>query len=189
MDCVGAIAEWIRRFTPGLSDTFRHKLLYYAHKSLIPLGIGLFLWVPILRWVLIGLFGLAIVSELYFKDCYFYFIEQEFCKLYIPDLSEHVFNMFGWNISGREKMAFTIGVNVVLFGGMIWWMIQTQPTSVTTPDPIPSTSSSHTKSESPQKSSSQSEPQSDQTRQGKPSRRKRYSPPQVKDSSSDRKGE
>lgn len=155
MDWVPSFAGGVRTITPGLSDEFRHKLLYYFHKSLIPLGFGAFIWVPILRWVIIGLFGLAIVSEFYFKDCYFYFIEQEFCKVDIPDLPEHVFNMFGWNITGREKMAFTIGSNVVIFIGMIWWVL-TQ-----------SKSSSHTKLEPLPPSPIQSESRLDQTHQEK----------------------
>lgn len=150
MEWIGPIAGGVRSITPGFSDELRHTLLYGIHKSLIPLGIGLFVWVPLTRWIIIGLFGLAIFSELYYKECYFWFIEQEFCKTDIPDLPEHVFNMFGWNITGREKMAFTIGVNIILFAGMIWWTI-TQ-----------NRSSSHTKLGSHLPSPSQSEPQSGQ---------------------------
>ena len=107
-------ADWIRTFTPEWTDEERYTLLSRIHSWLVPACLFLFIFVNnwALRFVILVLQVIAIITEFYFRDCLLTMIEKEFSQTSWDDIAKRIFKLFGWELSRPEKMTFNIGINI-----------------------------------------------------------------------------
>jgi hypothetical protein len=110
-------ADFLRFLTPTWSDKDRYKWLSTLHSWLIPICLFLFLFVnnPILRFFILILQLLAIITEFFFKDCLITMVEKEFSDETWDDIADKLFKANGWDLTTPEKMSFNIGINVGVF--------------------------------------------------------------------------
>ena len=111
------IANFIRKLTPTWTDTDRYKWLTILHSWLIPICLFLFIFVKnwIIRFIILILQAITIITEFFFKDCLITMVEKEFSDETWDDLAEKLFKNLGWKLRRKEKMAFNIGINVGVF--------------------------------------------------------------------------
>lgn len=127
------IANFIRNITPTWSDNDRYKWLSTIHSWLIPICLILFVFVQnwILRFTILVLQVVTIITEFFFKDCLITIVEKEFSDETWDDLADKLFRNLGWKLRRKEKMAFNIGINVgvllvfilILLKESLLWMI------------------------------------------------------------------
>lgn len=127
------IANLLRKITPTWKDKDRYKWLSTLHSWLIPVCLFLFVFVnnSILRFIILVLQVITIVTEFFFKDCLITIVEKEFSDETWDDLADKLFRNLGWKLRRRQKMAFNIGINVgvllvfilILLKESMLWMI------------------------------------------------------------------
>jgi hypothetical protein len=107
-------ADWIRTFTPEWTDEERYTWLSRIHSWLIPACLLGFIFINnwFLRFVILILQVIAIITEFYFRDCLITMIEKEFSQTSWDDIAKRIFKLFGWELSRPEKMTFNIGINI-----------------------------------------------------------------------------
>ena len=140
------IANFIRKITPTWSDNDRYKWLSTIHSWLIPVCLLLFVFVqnPIIRFIILCLQVITIVTEFFFKDCLITIVEKEFSDETWDDLADTLFRNLGWKLRRKEKMAFNIGINVgvllvfilILLKESLLWMIGLAGITVVSLPPI-----------------------------------------------------
>ena len=140
------IANFLRNLTPTWTDNDRYKWLSTLHSWLIPICLVLFVFVtnPFLRFVILVLQVVTIVTEFFFKDCLITMVEKEFSDETWDDLAEKLFRNLGWELARKEKMAFNIGINVgvllvfvlLLLKESFLWMIGFAGISIATLPPL-----------------------------------------------------
>lgn len=127
------IANFIRKLTPTWTDKDRYKWVSTLHSWLIPICLFLFIFVNnwILRFTILVLQVITIVTEFFFKDCLITIVEKEFSDETWDDLADNLFRNLGWKLRRKEKMAFNIGINVgvllvfilILLKESMLWMV------------------------------------------------------------------
>jgi hypothetical protein len=127
------IADLLRKITPTWKDKDRYKWVSTLHSWLIPVCLILFVFVnnSILRFIILVLQVITIVTEFFFKDCLITIVEKEFSDETWDDLADKLFRNLGWKLRRRQKMAFNIGINVgvllvfilILLKESMLWMI------------------------------------------------------------------
>ena len=140
------IANFLRNITPTWTDNDRYKWLSTIHSWLIPVCLLLFVFVqnPIIRFIILCLQVITIVTEFFFKDCLITMVEKEFSDETWDDLAETLFRNLGWKLRRKEKMAFNIGINVgvllvfilILLKESLLWMIGLAGITVVSLPPI-----------------------------------------------------
>ena len=107
-------ADWIRTFTPEWTDEERYTWLSRIHSWLVPACLLGFIFINnwFLRFVILILQVIAIITEFYFRDCLITMIEKEFSQTSWDDIAKRIFKLFGWELSRPEKMTFNIGINI-----------------------------------------------------------------------------
>lgn len=140
------IANFIRKLTPTWSDKDRYKWLSMLHSWLIPICLLLFVFVnnSVLRFIILVLQVITIVTEFFFKDCLITMVEKEFSDETWDDLADNLFRNLGWKLRRKEKMAFNIGINVgvllvfilILLKESLLWMIGLAGITVVSLPPI-----------------------------------------------------
>lgn len=110
------IAEWIRDWTPGWSEESRYSLTAGVHGYLPPVCLLLFVFTEnvIIRFFVLCLQLVTLVSEFVFRDCIVTMVEREFSDSQWDDLFAILFKSNGWDITRGEKMTFNIGLNAGL---------------------------------------------------------------------------
>jgi hypothetical protein len=108
------IANFIRYITPSWSDKDRYKWLSTIHAWLIPTCLILFIFIsnPIVRFFVLFMQVIAIITEFFFKDCLITMVEKEFSEETWDDIASRIFKVNGWELTRPEKMSFNIGLNV-----------------------------------------------------------------------------
>jgi hypothetical protein len=125
------VADFLRAATPSWNDNDRDRALSTLHSWLVPLCLLLFVFVTnwVVRFIILVLQVITIVSEFFFKDCLITIVEKEFSDETWDDLADTLFRNLGWTLRRKEKMAFNIGINVgvllvfiliVLKESMLW---------------------------------------------------------------------
>jgi len=125
------VADFLRAATPSWNDNDRYRALSTLHSWLVPLCLLLFVFVTnwVVRFIILVLQVITIVSEFFFKDCLITIVEKEFSDETWDDLADTLFRNLGWTLRRKEKMAFNIGINVgvllvfiliVLKESMLW---------------------------------------------------------------------
>ena len=107
-------ADWIRTFTPDWTDEERYTWLSRIHSWLVPACLLGFIFINnwFLRFIILILQVIAILTEFYFRDCLITMIEKEFSDASWDDIAKRIFKLFGWELSRPEKMTFNIGINI-----------------------------------------------------------------------------
>ncbi len=107
-------ADFLRTITPTWTDKNRYKWLSTLHSWLVPICLFLFLFVndPLLRFFILMIQVLTILTEFFFKDCLITMVEKEFSDETWDDIAEKLFKANGWELTRPEKMSFNIGINV-----------------------------------------------------------------------------
>jgi hypothetical protein len=107
------IADWIRDWTPGLTDAGRYKFIATLHSWLPPACLLLFTFTEniFVRFFTLCLILVTLVSEFALRDCIVTMVEREFSDSNWDDLFAKLFNALGWEITRSEKMTFNIGLN------------------------------------------------------------------------------
>jgi hypothetical protein len=108
------LADWIRRLTPAWTDDQRYYWLSLVHSWLVPICLGSFLYFKsvFLRFAILCIQSITVITEFYYKDCIITAIEKEFSNKTWDDVMKKMFDMFGWPITRPEKMTLNIGINV-----------------------------------------------------------------------------
>ena len=140
------IADFLRNLTPTWSDKDRYKWLSILHSWLVPLCLLLFIFVtnPFLRFLILVIQVITILTEFFFKECLITMVEKEFSEETWDDIANKIFKLNGWELTRPEKMSFNIGINVgvflvfvlVLLRESMMWMIGLAGLSIATIPPI-----------------------------------------------------
>lgn len=127
------IADCIRKITPTWKDKDRYKWLSFIHSWLVPSCLLLFVFVnnPVVRFIILILQVITILTEFFFKECLITMVEKEFSNEEWDDIANKLFKSNGWTLTRPEKMSFNIGINVgvllvfilVLLKESLLWMI------------------------------------------------------------------
>lgn len=136
------IADGIRMLTPTWTDKDRYKWLSIIHSWLVPACLILFLFVnnTILKFIILLIQVITILTEFFFKECLITMVEKEFSEETWDDVANKIFRANGWDLTRPEKMSFNIGINVgvflvfllLLLKESLLWMIGLAGISVTT---------------------------------------------------------
>lgn len=107
------VADWIRTQTPGWTDAERYETLTFWHRLLQPGTIAAFVFGgPVLRFGVLVLHTLVIVTQVLYKDCLVHRVEREFSNQHLQTLATHFFRVTGLHTLTRtEKMMFIAGTN------------------------------------------------------------------------------
>lgn len=140
------IADFLRNLTPTWTDKDRYKWLSMLHSWLVPLCLFLFIFVtnPFLRFLILVIQVITILTEFFFKECLITMVEKEFSEETWDDIANKIFKSNGWELTRPEKMSFNIGINVgvflvfvlVLLRESMLWMIGLAGISIATLPPI-----------------------------------------------------
>lgn len=127
------VAEWIRSQTPGWTDDQRYETLTFWHRLLQPGTIaGFVLGGPILRFGILVLHSLVILTQIAYRDCLIYRVEREFSNKKMKSLVSYGLRAVGLHtLSQSEKTMFTAGLNtgvlimfiVILLQESVLWMV------------------------------------------------------------------
>jgi hypothetical protein len=136
------LADFLRTITPTWNDKKRYKWLSTLHSWLVPICLFLFLFVndPLLRFFILMIQVLTILTEFFFKDCLITMVEKEFSNETWDDIASKLFKANGWELTRPEKMSFNIGINVgvllvfilILLRESMLWMLGLAGISITT---------------------------------------------------------
>lgn len=111
------IADFLRKITPTWTDKDRYKWISTIHSWLVPACLILFIFVtnPLLRFVILLIQVITILTEFFFKECLITMVEKEFSEETWDDIANKIFKLNGWDLTRPEKMTFNIGINVGVF--------------------------------------------------------------------------
>lgn len=111
------IADFLRTITPTWTDKDRYKWLSLIHSWLVPTCLIVFIFVKnwIVRFTILILQVITILTEFFFQECLITTVEKEFSDETWDDLAENLFKANGWVLTRPEKMTFNIGINVGVF--------------------------------------------------------------------------
>jgi hypothetical protein len=124
-----SVADWIRVRTPDWTDQQRYRWLSTFHAWILPaiLVCGFFVQSWGVRFLILIVQIVTIVTEFYFRDCLITMIEKEFSKQSWDDVVTRAFKNAGWPMTRGEKMTFNIGINA---GVLITFLIMLMRESV-----------------------------------------------------------
>jgi len=127
------VADWIRRQTPDWTDNRRYETLSFWHKLLSPGTIAGFMLGPAwLRFLILVLHSIVIITQVTYRDCLIYRVERELSNKKIRTMLSHLLRVLGLNtLTPSEKMMFTAGLNtgvlimfvVILLQESVMWMV------------------------------------------------------------------
>lgn len=111
------IADFLRNLTPTWTDKDRYKWLSIVHSWLVPTCLLLFVFVtnPLIRFIILIIQVITILTEFFFKECLITMVEKEFSEETWDDIANKIFKSNGWELTRPEKMSFNIGINVGVF--------------------------------------------------------------------------
>lgn len=111
------IADWIREWTPGWTDDDRYRWISGLHAWLVPICLGVFFFTDsiILRFLVLVIQLITLITEFMFRECIITLVEKEFSAENWDDLVNKLFTALGWKLKRSEKMTFNIGLNVGIF--------------------------------------------------------------------------
>jgi hypothetical protein len=111
------LADLVRQATPTWTDKDRYKWLSILHSWLVPACLFFFIFVsnPLLRFMILCIQMITIVTEFFFKECLITMVEKEFSEETWDDIANKIFKANGWELTRPEKMSFNIGINVGVF--------------------------------------------------------------------------
>lgn len=111
------VADFIRFLTPSWTDKYRYKWLSTLHSWLVPACLLIFVFVnnPAIRFIILVLQVITILTEFFFQECLITMVEKEFSEENWDDAASKLFKMNGWQLTRSEKMSFNIGINVGIF--------------------------------------------------------------------------
>lgn len=109
-----AVADWIRERTPTWTDEQRYSLVSAVHSWAPPVCLLLFVFtdsIP-MRFIVLCLELVTLVSEFVLQDCIVTMVEKEFSDSSWDDLFAQFLKMGGYTVTRPEKMMFNIGLNL-----------------------------------------------------------------------------
>jgi hypothetical protein len=112
------LADKIREWTPDWTDEERYNWISTVHSWMVPACLFGFLFIDnvFVRFLILVIQVITIVTEFAFRECIITLVEKEFSDREWDDLFMRLFKALGWNITRPEKMTFNIGLNAgVLF--------------------------------------------------------------------------
>jgi hypothetical protein len=111
------LADLVRYSTPTWTDKDRYKWLSTIHSWLVPACLFLFIFLsnPLLRFLILCIQLITIITEFFFKECLITMVEKEFSEETWDDIANKIFKANGWELTRPEKMSFNIGINVGVF--------------------------------------------------------------------------
>jgi hypothetical protein len=120
------IADWIRNWTPGLTDEGRYTFIATLHSWLPPICLLLFAFTEniFVRFFTLWLIFVTLISEFALRDCIVTMVEREFSDSNWDDLFAKLFKELGWDITRSEKMTFNIGLNSGLLIMMLLMLLR-----------------------------------------------------------------
>jgi hypothetical protein len=110
------LAEWIRKQTPEWTDEERYDWISTLHSWMVPACLFGFVFIEnvFVRFFILVIQVITIVTEFAFRECIITLVEKEFSEREWDDLFMKLFKALGWNITRPEKMTFNIGLNAGL---------------------------------------------------------------------------
>jgi len=128
-----SVADWIRGWTPGWTDEQRNETLIFWHKVLGPGTIaGFVVGGPIVRFCILVLHSIVIISQIAYRDCLIRRVEREFSNKKLTTVTSYFLRITGLNtITKQERMMFSVGMNVgvlvmfiiILLQESVLWMV------------------------------------------------------------------
>jgi hypothetical protein len=109
-----AVADWIREITPTWTDEQRYNLVAAVHSWAPPICLFLFVFtdsIP-MRFIVLCLEVVTLVSEFVLQDCIVTMVEKEFSDSSWDDLFAQFLKMGGYTVTRPEKMTFNVGLNL-----------------------------------------------------------------------------
>ena len=105
------VADWIREWSPDWTDEERYKVIRLFHLWELPLSPILFVFFDnmILRFVLLMIGGISVITNVFLRDCYMTMLEREFSQSSWDDAVDIMFRNAGWELNRSEKIALVIG--------------------------------------------------------------------------------
>jgi hypothetical protein len=127
------VADWIRTQTPEWTDDQRYETLIFWHKLLQPGTIAGFMLGPAwLRFLILVLHSIVILTQVAYRDCLIYRVEREFSNKKIKTVVSHLLRALGLHtLKQSEKTMFTAGLNtgvlimfvMILLQESVMWMV------------------------------------------------------------------
>lgn len=107
------VADWIRKWTPEWTDADRYEAITFWHRLLGPGTVAGFVFGgPVLRFVVILLHSIVIVTQIYYRDCLIRRVEREFSNKKMKSTMTYFLKAVGLDtLKPIEKMMFTAGLN------------------------------------------------------------------------------
>jgi hypothetical protein len=107
------VADWIRRQTPEWTDAERYEAITFWHRLLGPGTVAGFVFGgPIVRFFILFLHCLVIVTQIYYRDCLIRRVEREFSNKKMKSTMTYFMKAVGLDtLKPIEKMMFTAGLN------------------------------------------------------------------------------
>jgi uncharacterized membrane protein YfbV (UPF0208 family) len=121
-----SVADWIRSGTPGWTDEQRYETLTFWHKLLQPgIIVGFVVGGPILRFCILILHSIVIVTQIAYRDCLIRRVEREFSNKRISSFAAYFFEIIGLNtLTKTERMMLSAGTNIGLLVMFIILLLQ-----------------------------------------------------------------
>ena len=127
------VADWIRRQTPTWTDNERYEAVTFWHKLLQPGTIAGFLFGPAwLRFLILVLHSIVILTQLAYRDCLIYRVERELSNKKIRTVFTQLLRGLGLDtLTKMEKRMFLTGMNtgililfvMILLQESVMWMV------------------------------------------------------------------
>jgi hypothetical protein len=127
------VANWIRDQTPGWTDEQRYETLTFWHRLLQPGTIAGFVFGgPFLRFAILVLHTIVILTQIAYRDCLIYRVEREFSSKKMKSAVWYLLRALGLHtLKQSEKSMFTAGLNtgvlimfvVILLQESMMWMV------------------------------------------------------------------
>ncbi len=127
------VADWIREKTPDWTDDQRYETLTFWHRLLQPGTIAGFVWGPTwLRWLILVLHSIVILTQIAYRDCLIYRVEREFSNKKMKSAVSYLLRALGLHtLKQSEKTMFTAGLNtgvlimfcIILLQESVLWMV------------------------------------------------------------------
>lgn len=127
------LADWIRDWTPDWTDEERYRWISTLHSWMVPICLFIFFFTNsvVLRFLVLCIQLITLVTEFAFRECLITLVEREFSDTSWDDLFAKLFKELGWEITRSEKMTFNIGMNsgilfvfiMVLLRESVLWLV------------------------------------------------------------------
>lgn len=127
------VADWIRAQTPDWSDDQRYETLTFWHRLLQPGTIAGFVLGPTwLRFFILVLHSIVILTQIAYRDCLIYRVEREFSSKKMKSAVSYLLRALGLHtLKQSEKTMFTAGLNtgvlimffIILLQESVLWMV------------------------------------------------------------------